>query len=193
MRHKLTYLTLTTLAATGLTLGTASVAPAATSSQLAPHSVCEPNGQGCTKGGTYRDPNALINANAQGTQVRITWTSTSVRPYSSGVPLYWTVGMTYHNYGSQTNEWVCSTGGWQNANNVREYMRGGSGDDGYVASSSTTCSQNPNKTWELAPGGSFTVDATFHNVPWPGSTVSILWGQPGTPGGQSAYINPFIH
>jgi len=39
----------------------------------------------------------------------------------------------------------------------------------------------------LGPGKSYTQYATFHNVPWPGTSVSIKWGNLG----QSAYIYPF--
>jgi serine/threonine-protein kinase len=146
--------------------------------------VCQPDGTGCTKAGTYHNPNALISSNYTGFQV--TWTSTSVQPYSSGVPLYWTVGMTYKNVESSTLTLGCP-GNWANASNVRENMSGGKGNDGMVAADSTTCSQNPGWTTTVAPGGTAEVYATFHNVPWPGVAVAIEWGDAGT----SAYIYPF--
>ena len=146
--------------------------------------VCQPDGTGCTKAGTYHKPNALISSNYTGFQV--TWTSTSVQPYSSGVPLYWTVGMTYKNVESSPLTLGCP-GNWANASNVREYMSGGKGNDGMVAADSTTCSQDPNWTETVAPGGTAEVYATFHNVPWPGVAVAIQWGDAGT----SPNIYPF--
>ena len=145
---------------------------------------CQPDGTGCTPGGTYPDPNVLINSNYTGFEV--TWSSTTVQPYSSSVPLSWTVGMTYTNIESSVLTLGCP-GGWANASYVQETMTGGSGDDGTVAADSTTCSQNPNWTTTVAPGDSVVVYATFPNVPWPGSAVAITWGGAGT----SAPINPF--
>jgi serine/threonine protein kinase len=145
---------------------------------------CQPDGTGCTPGGTYPDPNALISSNYTGFEV--TWSSTAVQPYSSGVPLSWTVGMTYTNVESSALTLGCP-GAWADASNVQESMTGGSGDDGVVAAESTTCSQNPSWTATVAPGGSVEVYATFPNVPWPGSAVAITWGGAGT----SAPINPF--
>jgi hypothetical protein len=66
-------------------------------------------------------------------------------------------------------------------------MPGGSGDDGLVSAGSTSCSANPDMQVPLAPGASLTFQATFHNVPWPGSSVAIQWGNAGT----SAPVNPF--
>ena len=146
--------------------------------------VCQPDGTGCTKAGTYHDPNALISNNYTGFEV--TWTSMSVQPYSSGEPLYWTVGMTYKNVESSTLTLGCP-GNWANASNVGEYMSGGKGNDGMVAAGSTTCSENLSWTATVAPGGTAEVYATFHNVPWPGVAVAIEWGDAGT----SAYIYPF--
>ena len=146
--------------------------------------VCQPDGTGCTKAGTYHDPNALISNNYTGFEV--TWTSMSVQPYSSGEPLYWTVGMTYKNVESSTLTLGCP-GHWANASNVGEYMSGGKGNDGMVAAGSTTCSENLSWTATVAPGGTAEVYATFHNVPWPGVAVAIEWGDAGT----SAYIYPF--
>src|ERR1017187_7738275 len=146
--------------------------------------VCQPDGTGCTKAGTYHDPNALISNNYTGFEV--TRTSMSVQPYSSGEPLYWTVGMTYKNVESSTLTLGCP-GNWANASNVGEYMSGGKGNDGMVAAGSTTCSENLSWTATVAPGGTAEVYATFHNVPWPGVAVAIEWGDAGT----SAYIYPF--
>jgi hypothetical protein len=150
-------------------------------------SVCQPNGTGCTPGGTYPNPHAVINSNGGGLSFSITWTKTAVPPYSSGVPLAWTMGATYHNYGSLDIVVEC-TGPWTSASYVQEYLQGGSGDSGgYVPASSTTCSENPNSTYPLPPGAYLTLYATFNNVPWPGSSVSINWGQYG----HSKYIYPF--
>lgn len=145
---------------------------------------CQPDGTGCTKGGTYPDPNAVINSDYGGFEV--TWSSTYVQPYSSGVPLYWTAGVTYRNIDSVTLTLGCG-GSWANASVIQEYMSGGAGDDGMVPAGSTTCSQNPAWTATVAPGHTVVVYATFHNVPWPGSAVAITWGDAGT----SASIYPF--
>jgi hypothetical protein len=153
----------------------------ATASQA---SVCQPNGKGCTKAGDYHGPNALISSNYTG--FKVVWTESVVRPYSSGVPLYWTAYMTYTNIESSTLTLGCP-GNWPNASYVSEHMSGGSGDDGTVAAVATSCSENPGLAVPVPPGGTFTVDATFHNVPWPGSAVAITWGS----GGTSHYVYPF--
>jgi hypothetical protein len=62
----------------------------ATASQA---SVCQGNGTGCAKAGTYPGPNALISNNYTG--FTVVWAKSVVQPYSSGVPLYWTAYMTY--------------------------------------------------------------------------------------------------
>ena len=149
-----------------------------------PASVCQSDGTGCTKAGTYPDPNALINSNYGG--YKLTWSSTSVQPYSSGVPLYWTVGVTYQNIESSTLSLGCQ-GAVTDFSSVQEHMSGGDGDDGSVAADSTTCSENPSWSAQVPPGASVVVYATFHNVPWPGSAVAIQWGKAGT----SDSIYPF--
>jgi serine/threonine protein kinase len=149
-----------------------------------PATVCEPDGTGCTLGGTYPDPDALISSDYDGFQV--TWTATSVQPYSSGVPLAWTIGITYQNIESASATLGCP-GDWADAAFVGETMSGGDGNDGTVAASDTTCSDNPNWTVTVPPGGTVEVDATFGNVPWPGVAVVVTWGDAGT----SAAIYPF--
>jgi hypothetical protein len=150
-------------------------------------SVCQPDGTGCTKGGVYHNVDALINGRADGNQVRVTWKNVEVQSWKfPGNPLYWTVGVAYQNYGSSSITVSC-TGGWVKASYVGEYMQGGRGNNGYVAAESTTCSQNPGKQWNLPPGGLLFLYATFHNVPWPGTQVSIGWGEDG----QGPYIDPF--
>ena len=124
--------------------------PVSAPQSLPTATVCQPDGTGCTKAGKYHDPNALLSSNYTGFEV--TWTSTSVQPYSSGVPLYWTAGMTYKNVESSTLTLGCP-GNWANASSVREYMSGGKGNDGMVAADSTTCSENPSWTASVAPGG----------------------------------------
>lgn len=153
----------------------------ATASQA---SVCQPNGTGCTKAGTYPGPNALISNNYTG--FKVIWTKSVVQPSSSGVPLSWTAYMTYTNIASSTLTLGCP-GSWTKASYVSEYMSGGSGDDGTVPAGSTTCSQNPGLAVSVAPGGHYQLSATFHNVPWPGSAVSMKWGGAGTSPG----VDPF--
>jgi Cutinase len=164
---------LVVIAAALLTLTGASNATATAS--LA--SVCQPNGTGCTKAGTYPGPNALISSNYTG--FKIIWTKSAVQSYSSGGPLSWTAYMTYTNIGSSALTLGCP-GSWTKASYVSEHMSGGSGDDGTVTAGSTTCSQNPGLAVSVVPGGSYTLSATFYNVPWPGSGVSVTWGGAGT-------------
>lgn len=104
-----------------------------------PASVCQPNGAGCTRAGTYRDLNVLINANYGG--FRVVWTASVVPAYSSGVPLSWTAYVRYTNMSSSTLVLTCP-GNWTSPSNVWEWMSGGSGDDGGAPASVTTCSQN---------------------------------------------------
>jgi hypothetical protein len=148
-------------------------------------SVCQPDGTGCTKAGTYHGPNALINSNYGG--FRLVWTESVVKPYSSGVPLYWNVWVTYTNIDSSTRTLSCPED-VGDLSAVQEHMSGGSGDDGTVGASATTCSDNPSWTVHVPPGGTAEVYSTFHNVPWPGSAVAITWYTAGT----TAYVYPFV-
>jgi Peptidase A4 family len=140
-------------------------------------SVCQPNGSGCTKAGTYPE-DVVINSNLGGA-FKVVWTKSVVEPYSSGVPLYWTAYVTYTNFSSSDQTLACP-GDWPDASFVSEHMSGGSGDDGTVPAETTTCSQNPALSVTVPPGGTSTSFATFHNVPWPGSAVAITWGNIGT-------------
>ena len=160
------------------------IVPPVTGPPSPPSTACQPDGTGCTPGGDYPNPNAVINSDYSG--LSVTWTSTSVQPYSSGVPLYWTVGVTFTNVSSSGVYLDCSAD-WATPSNVGETMSGGAGDDGWVSAETTTCNDNPSWSATLAPGDSVTVHATFHNVPWPGSAVSIAWGSAGT----SPSIYPF--
>ncbi|MCA6091404.1 hypothetical protein LE181_04355 [Streptomyces sp. SCA3-4] len=159
-----------------------------------PTSVCQPNGTGCTKAGSYYTYQQIYKGNPGGPggsipggPLEVTWTSTYVYPYTSGVPLYWRVGVTYHNDGDTVLYFGCY-GGWPTAGYVQEHMVGGSGNNGTVSAESTLCSQNPNWVATLGPGREFTLWAIFHNVPWPGSKVAITWGNYGS----SPYIDPFV-
>jgi hypothetical protein len=167
--------------------GTAASPASATSAGQAaerPSSVCQPNGAGCTKAGTYLIGNGLINADFNG--FKVAWTSAVVQPYSSGVPLWWAADITYTNVSGGTLDLSCP-GSWPDASFVQERMSGGSGDDGVVPASSTACSQDPGLSQPVPPGGRFTSTAAFHNVPWPGSGVSVAWGDAGS----SPVVKPF--
>jgi hypothetical protein len=168
-----------TFAAALLTLSGLSVATAASSSA----SVCQPNGGGCTKAGTYPGPNAVINSNYGG-DFKVVWTKSVVQPYSSGVPLYWTAYVTYTNFSAASQTLTCPG---TNALSISEHMSGGSGDDGTVLAESSNCTGHVDLTVTVPPGGTYTAFATFHNVPWPGSAVAITWGDIGT----SPYVYPF--
>src|SRR5437773_1501176 len=149
-----------------------------------PASVCQPDGTGCTKAGTYPGPDAVINGDYSG--FKVVWTSSVVQPYSSGVPLYWTAYITYTNITSGSLILTCP-GDWADAPFVAEYMSGGAGDDGMVSAESTYCSKTPGAAVMVPPGGTMVSVATFRNVPWPGSAVAIRWGDAGT----SAKVYPF--
>jgi hypothetical protein len=138
---------------------TVTSAPAAT--------VCRANAAGCTRGGTYREPDVLISANDG--DFKVTWTSTVARSRSSGYPLDWTAGMTFTNATSATLQLGCPA-----ATSIYEHMTGGRGDDGYVTAASISCDSDPSWRATVAPGDAINIDATFLNVPWPGCTVSIL-------------------
>ena len=167
--------------------GAISLTPATSAAPLAaarPDTVCQGDGTGCTKAGSYPNLNAAINSDYNG--FHVVWTSSVVQPYSSGVPLYWTANVTYTNVTSQTLDLGCP-GSWTSPSYVWEWMSGGSGDDGGVAASSTTCSVDPGITAAIPPGGTLTSTATFHNVPWPGSAVAIQWGDAGTSAAVQAF------
>jgi Peptidase A4 family len=160
------------------------VGVSAVSATASSASVCEPNGSGCTKAGTYSGPNALVSSDYGG--FRLVWTKSVVQPYSSGVPLYWTVWVTYTNIDSSALTLSCPEN-VTDLSAVQEHMSGGSGDDGTVGGYATTCSNNPGWTATVPPGGTTEVYTTFHNVPWPGSAVAITWYIAGT----TAYVHPF--
>jgi eukaryotic-like serine/threonine-protein kinase len=149
-----------------------------------PASVCEPDGTGCTGAGTYPGPDALISSDYTG--FKVVWTSSVVRQYSSGVPLYWTAYLTYTNITSSSLTLGCP-GDWASPGNVAEIMSGGDGDDGLVYAETTNCSQNPDEAVAVPPGGTYTTWATFRNVPWPGVAVTIQWGDAGS----SPAVYPF--
>ena len=164
--------------------GSSGSSPTQTSSPGPVASVCQPDGTGCTQAGTYAGPDTVISDDYSG--FKVVWTSSVVQPYSSGVPLYWTAYLTYTNISSSSLTLTCP-GDWVDASYVAEQMSGGDGDDGMVSAESTTCTEDPDESVAVAPGGTFTSFATFHNVPWPGSAVAIEWGDAGT----SAPAYPF--
>jgi cutinase len=153
-----------------------------------PGSVCQGNGAGCTEAGIYPGLNALINGSYDGTMTAV-WTSSTVQPYSSGVPLYWTAYVTYTNISSGDVTLSCPGSGSDSSGGIAEIMSGGSGDDGLVYASSSFCSENPGWQEVVPPQGTSLDYATFHNVPWPGSTVSLQWGGVGT----SPSVSPFVN
>jgi CHAP domain len=160
------------LAAVGLTIPPTALA-----------SVCQGNGTGCTMAGTYAE-NAVINSNYGGFEV--VWAESVVASYPSGsIPVKWTAYVHYINESSSTLTLTC-TGA--SLGSIRENLSGGSGDtNGYVAASSSQCSQNPSLVVNVPPGGTDTDWAVFGNVPWPGTSVSLTWGSIGT----SPNIYPF--
>lgn len=167
------------IAATLLTLTAVSAVTATASSA----SVCQSDGRGCTAAGTYPGPKAVINRDYGG-GFKVIWTKSVVKPYSSGVPLYWTAYVTYTNTSASSLNLACPNA---STPTISEHMSGGSGNDGTVFAESSRCTENPGLTLTMPPGGTETDYATFHNVPWPGSAVSIMWGNVGT----SPSVHPF--
>ena len=132
--------------------------------------------------GAYTGPNAVISKSYAG--FKVVWAESVVQPYSSGVPLYWAAYMRYTNI---TMPALRCPGNWVNASFVSEHMSGGNGDDGTV-SAEHDLRKNPHLAVLVAPGGTYTSTATFHNVPWPGSAVAITWSSAGT----SRNVHPFF-
>ena len=161
-----------------LTLAALSAVTATSSSA----SVCQSNGTGCTKAGTYTE-NAVINSNLGG--FKVVWVQSVVASYPSGtIPVKWTAYVHYINQSSSTLTLTCSGGG----SGLTENLSGGSGDTGgYVTASYSQCSQNPGLIVNVPPGGTDTDWAVFGNVPWPGTKVALTWASVGT----SPYIYPF--
>jgi hypothetical protein len=176
-------ISIATVAALAL-VGSAALAVPASAATQHPNSVCQPDGTGCTAAGWYVNfPVKIYGKDG----LLIMWTKTYVYPYSSGVPLYWYVGVEYYNSGDTIIYLSCPAGSAAGNDGIGEYMTGGDGNDGYVAAYQSTCSADPNWVASLGPGRSVETYAIFHNVPWPGTAVSIGWGQ----FGQSDYIHPF--
>lgn len=150
-------------------------------------SVCEPDGTGCTQAGLYTFPSpGVLVGTENGLQLR--WVSSYVEPYASGVPLYWRVNFTFTNISTAPATVTCV--GDSNTLSDREYLSGGSGDNGgYVTADNSFCNANPSYTTSLAPGATESLDGwdEFHNVPWPGTSVAFQEISFGT----SAYVNPF--
>jgi hypothetical protein len=151
-----------------------------------PATVCQGDGTGCTKPGSYGPVNALVGANYGG--FKVTWTSASVVGTAAGYPTYWTAYLTFTNTGSSAGVFSCAL-----AANVWAHATGGKGDDGFVTAETTTCAAGTSLTASLAPGQSFQFYATFHNVPWPGSRVAIeLQDSAGTISATSPSVYPFV-
>lgn len=129
--------------------------------------VCLASGVGCTQPGTYSDINAVISRVYEG--FKISWLSADVQGTTSGYPLYWTAHVAFTNLTAEPIAFSCTL-----AQNVWMHATGGKGDDGYLRAESTSCSSDPALVSSVSPGQSYTLSATFHNVPWPGSRVAIL-------------------
>jgi hypothetical protein len=148
--------------------------------------VCQGDGTGCTKPGSYGPVNAVVSSDYDG--FKVTWTSASVVGTSAGYPTYWTAYLTFTNTGSSAGLFSCAI-----AASVWMHATGGKGDDGYLKAETTTCAADTSLTASLAPGQSFQFYATFHNVPWPGSQVAIqLQDNTGTIKASSPSVYPFV-
>lgn len=170
----------------GLLTTAASAAPAAVPAAVRPASVCQPDGTGCTAPGDYRNLNELINSDWLG--FRVMWTGSAVPSHPSGRwPVAWTAYVTYTNETHATVTFSCADDWPLYATNVQEIMSGGSGDDGFVAASSTSCTERPDLSEPIPPGSQAAFAVTFQNVPWPGSAVTLHLGKIGS----SAAAHPF--
>jgi uncharacterized repeat protein (TIGR01451 family) len=136
------------------------------------------------------DPPVIYEGPEQNSELKVTWEGSYIYPYPAGVPLYWYARAKYLNTGSQTLSFHCAER--DDPLLAKEYMRGKSGDLGYVAADETYCSHNPNLTYSLKPGDSYITWAIFHNVPWADlggekGEVFLEWGRFGS----SPYIYPW--
>jgi hypothetical protein len=150
--------------------------------------VCqESHPAGCTRGGMYHAPNAIISTSDGGMEV--TWNSTTAlsygpgQSYTAGYPLLWIAGIAFRNMTSAPLRLACP-----GSSAIREYISGGKGDTGgYVAASSTSCDGDQGWPLTVPPGGTVDIVTTFNNVPWPGAKVSLAV----TGAGVSPSIYPF--
>jgi hypothetical protein len=136
------------------------------------------------------DPPVIYEGPEQNSELKVTWEGSYIYPYPAGVPLYWYARAKYLNTGSQTLSFHCAER--DDPSLAKEYMRGKSGDLGYVAADETYCSHNPNLTYSLKPGESYITWSIFHNVPWADQggergQVSLEWGRFGA----SPWIYPW--
>jgi serine/threonine protein kinase len=138
---------------------------------------CQPAGTGCVKSGSYPGPGTVINASFGGSYT-VVWTGSTVAAGTAS----WTADITYTNVTSSALALNCQ-GDWTQASYVTETLSGG----GTFAASSTSCSQEPSLSVQLPAGGSYTLTATFPDVPPPGGDVAITWGNAGT----STSVDPF--
>jgi hypothetical protein len=129
------------------------------------------------KSGSYPGPGTVINASFGGSYT-VVWTGSTVAAGTAS----WTADITYTNVTSSALALNCQ-GDWTQASYVTETLSGG----GTFAASSTSCSQEPSLSVQLPAGGSYTLTATFPDVPPPGSDVAITWGNAGT----STSVDPF--
>lgn len=147
-------------------------------------SVCESDGAGCTPTGTYPRLNASIGSRDG---FNFVWTQSVVASYSSGGPVSWTAYVKMTNTTAVTLLRSCPMASSQSTE-AAEHVSGGNGDTGTIYAATSYCDQHPGGIIAVTPGASFTDWATFDNVPWPGSEVSLTWGGWGT----SAAVSPFI-
>lgn len=145
---------------------------------------CQTDGSGCTLAGTYPGLNAEIGSS---NGFNVVWTQSVVQSYPSGGPVSWTAYVKMTNTSAFTLVRTCPLQSSQ-ATQDAEKISSGSGDEGTFYADNSYCDENPGAIALVAPDASFTDWATFNNVPWPGSEVSLTWGQRGT----SPPVSPFI-
>jgi hypothetical protein len=117
-------------------------------------------------------------------ELTIIWENSYIYPYPGNDPLYWYAEVVYFYNGNQTFNIRCA--GEDEFPPVKEHMRG-TANAGYVEAEETLCSRNPDFTITLQPGEAFSNWVIFHNVPWPGSEVSLEW----EPYGFSEWVDPW--
>jgi hypothetical protein len=142
-------------------------------------------GKQCAQPGGWQPSDNTITCITSG--LCLTWNYSYVWNSGSQVPDYWAVEVTYTNVSTHMI-YLPHDVPSPPLSSVGESMSG-TGDSGWVSAYATTFSRDPGWAAALPPGGSTQVWAIFHNVPWPGGRVSLVWGNLGSSDWYDPYAN----